>query len=129
MCLLVCRKPDLRPQAWIFWGAILALTLQVVATSAQSTLWLHNQPAGTPYFFLTALSAIWSLQQFVNILLYPMLNLRKFNGWGEEYVARVEHASPILHVTFAIGLSCDHGPSKHSLCYRCCGMPHLFLMA
>jgi hypothetical protein len=76
--------PNLRPQAWIFWFAILALALQVVATSSQSTYWLYNQPPGAPYFFLTTLSAIWSIQQFVNILLYPMLNLRKFNGWTKN---------------------------------------------
>lgn len=75
---------DLRPQAWIFWVAVLALALQVVATSTQSTYWLYNQPPGAPYFFLTTLSAIWSIQQFINILLYPLLNLRKFNGWTKN---------------------------------------------
>ncbi len=90
--------PDLCPQAWIFWVAILALTLQVAATSAQSTIWLYNQPAGTPYFFLTTLSAIWSLQQFFNILLYPMLNLRKFNGWAKYTSHMFQHTPHLFYM-------------------------------
>jgi hypothetical protein len=82
--------PDMYIQACIFWLFVLAVTLLNVASCIQSTLWLSHQPSptflgtGVQWSYLTRLCAIWAAQQFINLLLLPMLNLRKFNGEASE---------------------------------------------
>lgn len=71
-------------QAWIFWILILAFALQMIVSSIQSAVWIQKQPVrssqGTSYHVLTQVSVIWTSEQVVNMALFPMLNLRKFNG-------------------------------------------------
>ena len=76
-CLL-----DLGTQVSMFWILNIALTLQFIASCIRSTLWLSLQPDGarTSYAYLTRLTAIWAFQQFLTMMLIPMLTLRKFNG-------------------------------------------------
>jgi hypothetical protein len=77
---------DICTQACVFWLFILFVTLLNITSCIQSTLWLSHQSSptflgsGVQWSYLTRLCALWATQQFANLLLMPMLNLRKFNG-------------------------------------------------
>ena len=77
---------DICTQACVFWLFILFVSLLNITSCKQSTLWLSHQSSrtflgsGVQWSYLTRLCALWATQQFVNLLLMPMLNLRKFNG-------------------------------------------------
>jgi hypothetical protein len=75
--------PDFCLQVSTFWLLNIALTLQMITSCVQSNLWLSRQPEparSSSLVYLTQLQAIWASQQCVNMLLIPMLTLRKFNG-------------------------------------------------
>jgi hypothetical protein len=113
---------DICIQACIFWLFVLAVTLLNIASCIQSTLWLSHQPyptflgSGVQWSYMTRLCGLWAAQQFVNLLLLPMLNLRKFNGEASERCCPTytKHASHTPHATFATGPSCGRGLFKHA---------------
>jgi hypothetical protein len=75
--------PDFCVQVSAFWILNIALTLQMITSCLQSRLWLSRQPEparSSSYVYLTQLDAVWAFQQLVNMMLIPMLTLRKFNG-------------------------------------------------
>ena len=69
-------------QAWLLWAFILILALVLIAGGCQSVAWLLGQHGSTPsaYFSLALVALVWAIQQFINFLLMPLLNIRKFNG-------------------------------------------------
>ena len=91
---LFVLTPDVCAQACIFWGFIIALTLLNITTCLESTRWLSRQSTptflgtvavtGIQWSYGTRLCAIWAAQQLVNLMLLPMLNLRKFNGKASQ---------------------------------------------
>jgi hypothetical protein len=70
-------------QIWIFWLLIIAFTLQTIIASIESSIWLYSQPdrsSERAYLFLTQINSLWASQQLVNMIFFPLLNLRRFNG-------------------------------------------------
>ncbi len=85
----------------------------------QSNIWLSRQPEParySSYVYLTQLDAIWALQQVVNMVLIPMLTLRKFNGQANNQSIRDAPASH-THCMLCSKLVCPALAACASLCH------------
>ena len=88
--------PDFSVQVSAFWILNISLTLQHITSCIQSSLWLlrqSEQARYSSYIYRTQLDAIWASQQVVNMMLIPMLTLRKFNGQAHNHNRNVSHQS------------------------------------
>jgi hypothetical protein len=74
-------------QVWTFWISMLATVLLLIMSGIQSVIWLYNQQKNQStrvsekvYVNLAQVSVFWDLQQFINMIFFATLNVRKFNG-------------------------------------------------
>jgi hypothetical protein len=70
-------------QAWAFWATLLAMVLVIIIGGIQSVAWLYKQRASVTervFVSLAQVQVVWTAQQFVNMIFFATLNLRKFNG-------------------------------------------------
>ena len=95
------------------------MTLQMMVSCIQSNIWLSRQPEParySSYVYFTQLDAIWAFQQAVNMVLIPMLTLRKFNGQANVHNRYLTHQLHTLCMLCS-KLVCPALAARASLCH------------